>query len=95
MATSATPREIGGESTDTETAQQAALRLLVERFDDHYAKVFRYLLHRFFDGELAEELTVGVSDRVPSELVSPDGKWVVMPATQGRIEIKAPAGGSK
>jgi len=57
VPTTATPCEISGESSGAETAQGAALRLLSGAFDDHYARVFHYLSHRFFDRELAEELT--------------------------------------
>ncbi len=75
MPTTATSCQIGGESSDAETAQGAALRLLSGAFDDHYARVFHYLSHRFFDRELAEELTAetfcraaGAADRFEGDV---------------------------
>jgi len=38
-------------------ADESALTLLVSEFEQLHALVYQYLLHRFFDPELAEELT--------------------------------------
>jgi RNA polymerase sigma factor (sigma-70 family) len=48
-----TTRSAGGESA----RHPDALTALASEFDHLYASVYRYLLHRFFDAELAEELT--------------------------------------
>lgn len=39
---------------------------------------------------LADGRTVGIMERVPPVLISPDGKWVVMRETQERVEIQKP-----
>ncbi|HVP12083.1 MAG TPA: RNA polymerase sigma factor [Phycisphaerae bacterium] len=50
----------GGLNTERRGEQKvsrpAALALLDAEFDNYYASVYRYLLHRSFDRELAEEL---------------------------------------
>jgi len=57
VRSSASSSSTSPEAADAAETPNAALGLLSDGFDQHYAKVFRCLLHRFFDKELAEELT--------------------------------------
>lgn len=47
--------------------------------------VYGTVRYRLSDGR-----TVGITEWVPSGVISPDGKWVVMPETQERVEIQGP-----
>ncbi len=47
-------------------------------------------VHGILRYRLANGRTVGIMERVPPALISPDGKWVVMPESQARVEIQKP-----
>lgn len=49
--------EVVGRVPEAESAADNALGVLAAEFEQLHALVYRYLLHRFFDPELAEELT--------------------------------------
>ena len=60
-----------------------SVRLACSDPSDPLGRVWGILRYKLSDGR-----TVGVTDTIPPEVISPDGKHVVMPGTEEQLEIQ-------